>query len=64
MVAIDLITEHIRIKMKQHDLLRIYPNLEVSIRQLTCSIGGHEHQPPKADGLRSRWADKAMGAVF
>ncbi len=28
-VAIDLITEHIRLKLKQHDLLRIYPNLEV-----------------------------------
>ncbi|MEW5316301.1 MAG: hypothetical protein WDW38_007681 [Sanguina aurantia] len=28
-VAIDLITEHIRLKLKQHDLLRIHPNLEV-----------------------------------
>lgn len=29
MVAIDLITEHIRMKLQQPDLLRIYPNLEV-----------------------------------
>lgn len=29
MVAIDLITEHMRLKLKQHELLRIYPNLEV-----------------------------------
>eukprot|EP00195_Chlamydomonas_chlamydogama_P006679 CAMPEP_0202904784 /NCGR_PEP_ID=MMETSP1392-20130828/31085_1 /ASSEMBLY_ACC=CAM_ASM_000868 /TAXON_ID=225041 /ORGANISM="Chlamydomonas chlamydogama, Strain SAG 11-48b" /LENGTH=471 /DNA_ID=CAMNT_0049592593 /DNA_START=103 /DNA_END=1515 /DNA_ORIENTATION=+ len=29
LVAIDLITEHIRLKLKQHDLLRIYPSLEV-----------------------------------
>ena len=29
MVAIDLITEHIRMKLQQHDLRRIYPNLEV-----------------------------------
>lgn len=28
-VAIDLITEHIRLKLRQHDLLRIYPNLEL-----------------------------------
>jgi len=28
-VAIELITEHIRLKLKQHDLLRIYPTLEV-----------------------------------
>ncbi len=28
-VAIDLITQHIRLKLKQHDLVRIYPNLEV-----------------------------------
>ena len=28
-VAIDLITEHIRMKLQQPDLLRIYPNLEV-----------------------------------
>ena len=28
-VAIDLITEHIRLKLQQHDLRRIYPNLEV-----------------------------------
>jgi len=27
-VAIDLITEHIRTKLQQHDLRRIYPNLE------------------------------------
>lgn len=29
MVAIDLITEHIRIKLQQPDLRRIYPNLEL-----------------------------------
>ena len=29
MVAIDLITEHIRMKLQQPDLRRIYPNLEV-----------------------------------
>ncbi|KAI8470578.1 MAG: uracil phosphoribosyltransferase-domain-containing protein [Monoraphidium minutum] len=29
LVAIDLITQHIRLKLQQHDLLRIYPNLEV-----------------------------------
>ncbi|PNW72116.1 hypothetical protein CHLRE_16g681850v5 [Chlamydomonas reinhardtii] len=28
-VAIDLITEHIRLKLRQHDLIRIYSNLEV-----------------------------------
>ncbi|KAI3433695.1 hypothetical protein D9Q98_003504 [Chlorella vulgaris] len=28
-VAIDLIAEHIRMKLQQHDLRRIYPNLEV-----------------------------------
>lgn len=28
-VAIDLITEHIRLKLNKHDLLRIYNNLEV-----------------------------------
>ena len=28
-VAIDLITEHIRLKLQQPDLRRIYPNLEV-----------------------------------
>jgi hypothetical protein len=28
-VAIDLITEHIKLKLQQHDLVRIYPNLEV-----------------------------------
>ena len=28
-VAIDLITEHIRMKLQQHDLRRIFPNLEV-----------------------------------
>jgi hypothetical protein len=28
-VAIDLITEHIRLKLRQHDLIRIYRNLEV-----------------------------------
>lgn len=28
-VAIDLITEHIKLKLRQHDLLRIYHNLEV-----------------------------------
>jgi uridine kinase len=28
-VAIDLITEHIRSKLRQHDLRRVYPNLEV-----------------------------------
>ena len=30
-VAIDLITEHIKLKLKQHDLLRIHPNLEVGV---------------------------------
>jgi uridine kinase len=30
-VAIDLITEHIRMKLQQHDLRRIYPNLEASM---------------------------------
>lgn len=28
-VAIDLITEHMRLKLRQHDLIRIYANLEV-----------------------------------
>lgn len=28
-VAIDLITEHIKMKLQQPDLRRIYPNLEV-----------------------------------
>ena len=31
MVAIDLITEHIRMKLQQHDLRRIYHNLEVTL---------------------------------
>eukprot|EP00210_Caulerpa_lentillifera_P002552 g2449.t1 len=29
LVAIDLITEHIRMKLNQHDLRRIYPNLQI-----------------------------------
>jgi hypothetical protein len=29
MVAVDLVTEHIRVKLQQPDLKRIYPNLEV-----------------------------------
>ena len=29
MVAVDLIAEHIRTKLTQHHLRRIYPNLEV-----------------------------------
>lgn len=29
LVALELITEHIRLKLRQHDLIRIYPNLEV-----------------------------------
>jgi uridine kinase len=28
-VAIDLVTEHIKTKLQQHNLRRIYPNLEV-----------------------------------
>lgn len=28
-VAIDLITEHIRMKLNQHDLRRIYHNLQI-----------------------------------
>eukprot|EP00798_Chlamydomonas_sp_ICE-L_P012696 gene12696-15928_t len=28
-VAVDLITQHIRLKLKQHSLIRIYPNLDV-----------------------------------
>ena len=28
-MAIDLITEHIRMKLNQHDLRRIYPNLQI-----------------------------------
>lgn len=28
-VAIDLVTEHIKTKLQQHSLRRIYPNLEV-----------------------------------
>lgn len=32
--AIELITEHIRLKLKQHDLLRIYPNLQVQSSKL------------------------------
>ncbi|GAX74417.1 hypothetical protein CEUSTIGMA_g1865.t1 [Chlamydomonas eustigma] len=28
-VAIDLITEHIKLKLQQHDLIRIYPKLQV-----------------------------------
>jgi hypothetical protein len=27
--SLPLLAEHIRLKLKQHDLLRIYPNLEV-----------------------------------
>ena len=41
-VAIDLITEHIRLKLQQHDLRRIYPNLEVGAVGGAASIGaGH-----------------------
>lgn len=29
LVAIDLITQHISLKLRCHDLLRIYPNLEL-----------------------------------
>jgi hypothetical protein len=35
-VAIDLIAEHIRMKLQQHDLRRIYPNLEVG--GAACSL--------------------------
>lgn len=37
-IAIDLITEHIRLKLKQHDLLRIYPNLEVIPSNFQVSV--------------------------
>ncbi|GAB4817832.1 hypothetical protein N2152v2_004878 [Parachlorella kessleri] len=46
-VAIDLITEHIRMKLQQHDLRRIYPNLEVipsnfQIRGMHTIVRNHE----------------------
>ena len=55
-VAIDLITEHIRMKLQQHDLRRIYHNLQASVsdeyllcrsfdaRSLTGSHGRILHQ--------------------
>lgn len=36
-VAIDLVTEHIKTKLQQHSLRRIYPNLEVM--PLTKQVG-------------------------
>ncbi len=42
LVAIDLITEHIRLKLKQHDLLRIYPNLEVGAAHECCLLPAEE----------------------
>ena len=40
-VAIDLIAEHIRLKLRRHDLLRIYPNLGVRrLRVFVCVCGG------------------------
>ena len=53
MVAIDLITEHIRMKLQQHDLRRIYPNLEVSggaapSRGRVCTAAAGRHG-------RSQW---------
>jgi hypothetical protein len=38
-VAIDLITEHIKLKLQQHDLLRIYPNLEVMPSNYQVRVG-------------------------
>ena len=51
-VAIDLITEHIRMKLQQHDLRRIYANLEVmptnfQIRGMHTII--RDHSTNKAD---------------
>ena len=37
-MAIDLITEHIRLKLRQHDLIRIYSNLEVGRRRLDWAL--------------------------
>jgi hypothetical protein len=39
LVAIDLITEHIRTKLQQHHLRRIYPNLEVIPSNYQVCIG-------------------------
>ena len=47
MVAIDLITEHIRIKLQQHDLKRIYANLEVI--PSNYQAGPHRHRTPLVD---------------
>ena len=44
-MAIDLITEHIRMKLQQHDLRRIYPNLEVG-RSLLSPL-----QQPRSSSL-------------
>jgi uridine kinase len=41
-VAIDLITEHIRLKLGQHALRRIYPNLEIiPSNYQVCMTGSH-----------------------
>jgi hypothetical protein len=40
LVAIDLITEHIRTKLQQSPLRRIYPNLEVIQSNYQVCVGG------------------------
>ena len=42
-VAIDLVTEHIKTKLQQHGLRRIYPNLEVMplTKQVSGCQAGH-----------------------
>ena len=54
LVAIDLITEHIRTKLQQHHLRRIYPNLEVipSNYQVRCSEGLHVSRELGLSGVR------------
>lgn len=42
LVAIDLITEHIRTKLQQHQLRRIYPNLEVIPSNYQVNTAGHD----------------------
>jgi len=44
-VAIDLVTEHIKTKLQQHSLRRIYPNLEVMplTKQVNKHTGNQDH---------------------
>jgi hypothetical protein len=57
LVAIDLITEHIRTKLQQHVLRRIYPNLEVIPSNYQVA-GGRAGGGQAAEHRRKSWRSK------